>query len=131
MLQAMAGLLAAAEGEAVPNGKPLAPRLGQRSRKEQRHIRIIFQMADPALSPRHKAGDILGRPLSFCLGLTVRARGPDAVTALLPLDAASGPNSRRLVGQCFPAGACITERFRGTAENMEPAIRIAFRNRIQ
>ena len=66
----LAGLLPAAAGEIELDGRPLAPALKQRSRDELRKVQIVFQMADTALNPRQKIGEILGRPAEFYLGLT-------------------------------------------------------------
>lgn len=69
LARVMAGLLPAASGEVLLEGKPLHPNLRRRSRDELRRVQIVFQMADTALNPRQRIGDILGRPLQFYLGL--------------------------------------------------------------
>ena len=40
-----------------------------RSREQLRQIQMIYQMADTAMNPRQKVGQIIGRPLSFYFGL--------------------------------------------------------------
>jgi peptide/nickel transport system ATP-binding protein len=45
-----------------------------RSRDTLKDCQIVFQMADTALNPRQRIGDILGRPLEFYQGLKGRAR---------------------------------------------------------
>ena len=65
----LAGLLPATDGEIELDGRPLPRALKQRSREELRKVQIVFQMADTALNPRQKIGEILGRPAEFYLGL--------------------------------------------------------------
>ena len=45
--------------------------MGRSRNKDQlRQIQMIYQMADTALNPRMKVGEIIGRPVEFYLGLT-------------------------------------------------------------
>ncbi|MFK7945238.1 MAG: ABC transporter ATP-binding protein, partial [Paracoccaceae bacterium] len=74
LARVMAGLLPAAEGEVVLNGKELAPDLRSRPREDLQQVQFIFQMADTALNPRQTISEIIGRPLTFYHGLTGRAR---------------------------------------------------------
>ncbi len=69
LARVMAGLLPAARGEIVLDGKTLEPALKNRDRDELRKVQFVFQMADTALNPRQIIGDILGRPIEFYLGL--------------------------------------------------------------
>lgn len=80
----IAGLLPAAKGYMLLNGKELKPAIDERSKAECQHIQMVFQNADTALNPAHKVGDILGRPLTFFHGLTGRARA-ERVAELLEL----------------------------------------------
>ena len=74
LARVMAGLLPAAEGEVLLDGKPLAAALRDRAKGDLQLVQFIFQMADTALNPRQTIGDIIGRPLTFYHGLTGRAR---------------------------------------------------------
>ena len=68
------GLLPPLQGEILFNGEPLPTSLNKRSKKQLQSIQMIYQMADTAMNPRHTVRDIIGRPLSFYLGLTGQAR---------------------------------------------------------
>ena len=68
LARVFAGLLPAKDGEILLEGRTLAPSLKNRSRKELRKVQIVFQMADTALNPRQRIGDIVGRPAEFYLG---------------------------------------------------------------
>ena len=68
LARVFAGLLPAKDGEILLEGRALAPSLKNRSRKELRKVQIVFQMADTALNPRQRIGDIVGRPAEFYLG---------------------------------------------------------------
>jgi len=70
----LAGLLPAATGELSIDERYLPPRLKDRSRDDIRKVQFVFQMADTALNPRQKIGDILGRPIEFYLGLKGREK---------------------------------------------------------
>ena len=90
LARVMAGLLPAAEGEVVLNGKKLAPALRDRPREDLRQVQFVFQMADTALNPRQTIGDIIGRPITFYQGLTGRKRREKVLEILrmveLPLE---------------------------------------------
>jgi len=64
------GLLPPLEGQIKFNGSALPAALKNRSKKQLQSIQMIYQMADTAMNPRHTVRDIIGRPLSFYLGLT-------------------------------------------------------------
>ena len=68
------GLLPQLEGEITFNGSALPAALKNRSKKQLQSIQMIYQMADTAMNPRHTVRDIIGRPLSFYLGLTGQAQ---------------------------------------------------------
>ncbi|MBT9386134.1 ABC transporter ATP-binding protein [Pseudooceanicola sp. CBS1P-1] len=71
----LAGLLPAAQGRAMLNGRPLDLRdARRRSKLDRRELQIVFQMADTALNPRLSNAEILGRPLTFYHGLRGGAR---------------------------------------------------------
>jgi len=64
------GLLPPSEGRVLVNGEPLPGDYRQRTRDQLRHAQMIYQMADTAVNPRHRIRDIIGRPVSFYLGLS-------------------------------------------------------------
>ena len=64
------GLLPPREGRVLVNGEPLPGDYRQRTRDQLRHAQMIYQMADTAVNPRHRIRDIIGRPVSFYLGLS-------------------------------------------------------------
>ncbi|WP_279482433.1 ABC transporter ATP-binding protein [Aureimonas sp. SK2] len=74
LARVIAGILPAASGEVVFDGKPLARDLRQRSRSELRDLQIVFQFADTALNPAKSIGEILARPLVFYHGTGGRER---------------------------------------------------------
>ena len=76
------GLLPPSEGEVLYRGKPLPPATAQRSRELLRHIQMIYQMPDTALNPKQRVRDVIGRPLSFYLGMS-GAKRTERVRALL------------------------------------------------
>ena len=55
-------------------GKPLPPRVGNRSRDQVRAIQIVFQNPDASLNRRHPVRRILGRALTKLLGVHGRDR---------------------------------------------------------
>lgn len=69
LVNVIAGLLPAVSGDILLDGQRLAPSLKQRCLSELRRVQIVFQMADTALNPRQRIKQILGRPLTFYLGL--------------------------------------------------------------
>ncbi|MCZ6770592.1 MAG: ABC transporter ATP-binding protein [Proteobacteria bacterium] len=64
------GLLPPREGQVLYNGEPLPGDYRNRSKEQLRAAQMIYQMADTAVNPRHRIRDIIGRPLSFYLGLS-------------------------------------------------------------
>ncbi|MEM9357084.1 MAG: ABC transporter ATP-binding protein [Pseudomonadota bacterium] len=74
LARVMAGLLPASEGEVLLDGNPLKPSLSDRSRADLQKVQFIFQMADTALNPRQRIGNIIGRPLEFYHGLRGRKK---------------------------------------------------------
>jgi peptide/nickel transport system ATP-binding protein len=69
LARVITGLLPREAGDIWFRGTPLPPALAQRRRDDLRRIQMIYQMPDVALNPRQTVGEILGRPLSFYLGL--------------------------------------------------------------
>lgn len=64
-----AGLLPPFEGSLLLNGREIEPSYQRRSIDQLRRVQFVYQMADTALNPRQRVGDIIGRPLQFYLGL--------------------------------------------------------------
>ncbi len=69
LARVITGLLPREAGDIRFQGTSLPPALAERSRDLLRRIQMIYQMPDVALNPRQKVGEIIGRPLSFYLGL--------------------------------------------------------------
>ena len=70
----VAGLLEPKAGEVILNGQVLPPRLRLRTRGQLRQVQMIYQMADTALNPKQRIGEIIGRPVAHFLGLSGAAR---------------------------------------------------------
>jgi peptide/nickel transport system ATP-binding protein len=68
LARVIAGLLPAARGALLLDGKPLPPALAQRTPAQLRRIQLVFQSADTALNPRRSVASILGRPIAFFHG---------------------------------------------------------------
>ena len=75
------GLLAPRQGKIEFNGSPLPKDYRSRNKDQLRHAQMIYQMADTALNPRQRIRNIIGRPLSFYLGL----KGPEKETRIREL----------------------------------------------
>ena len=67
------GLLPPTQGSVEFEGQALPAGYRSRSRDQLRQAQMIYQMADTALNPRKRIGEIIGRPVEFYLGL----RGAD------------------------------------------------------
>ena len=74
LARVVAGLVPAARGTVLFDGKPLATNLTERTREQFRRIQIVFQNADTVLNPAHDIERILARPLAFYHGV----RGDEA-----------------------------------------------------
>ncbi len=68
------GLLPPLSGIIRFDGVDLPADYRSRSRDQLKQIQMIYQMADTALNPRKKIGEIIGRPVEFYLGLTGQAK---------------------------------------------------------
>ncbi len=84
------GLLQPLEGRILLNGEELAKSYRNRSVDQLRQIQMIYQMADTALNPRIRVGEIIGRPARFYGGLrgTALKSRVDELLDLLELDPA-------------------------------------------
>ena len=63
------GLLPPTSGQILYRGQALPADFRQRSREQLRQVQMIYQMADTALNPKKRIGEIIGRPVEFYLGL--------------------------------------------------------------
>jgi len=68
------GLLPAGKGEISLDSKVLPLTTRTRSKSQLQKIQMIYQMADTALNPKQRVGEIIGRPVQFYLGLTGKQR---------------------------------------------------------
>ncbi len=63
------GLLPPMTGEIAFQNEVLPADYRKRSVDQLRQVQMIYQMADTALNPRKRIGEIIGRPVEFYLGL--------------------------------------------------------------
>jgi len=63
------GLLPPKTGEIAFQNQVLPADYRKRSVDQLRQVQMIYQMADTALNPRKRIGEIIGRPVEFYLGL--------------------------------------------------------------
>ena len=63
------GLLPPTKGVIQFDGESLPLDYRNRNRNQLRQAQMIYQMADTALNPRKKIGEIIGRPVEFYMGL--------------------------------------------------------------
>lgn len=63
------GLLSPLEGSIMLDGEMLPSNYHDRTKEQLKSAQMIYQMADTAINPRHKIRKIVGRPLSFYLGM--------------------------------------------------------------
>ena len=68
------GLLPPKRGVIEFDGVPLPRNYKARNKDQLRQAQMIYQMADTALNPRSRIGDIIGRPVQFYGGLTGAAK---------------------------------------------------------
>lgn len=67
------GLLPPGKGRILFDGQELPADYRKRSKDQLRQIQMIYQMADTALNPKLRIHDLIGRPVSFYLGLKGKA----------------------------------------------------------
>ncbi|MBC6417052.1 MAG: ABC transporter ATP-binding protein, partial [Rhodospirillales bacterium] len=112
----MTGLLPPKQGEVLYRGEPLMPATKDRPRDQLRHIQMIYQMPDTALNPKQRVRDVIGRPLSFYLGMrgqekTERVRAllheielePDDFIDRLPSELSGGQKQRICIARAMAA----------------------------
>ncbi|MDJ0640226.1 MAG: ABC transporter ATP-binding protein [Paracoccaceae bacterium] len=92
------GLLPPMEGSVDFHGERLPDALKDRSKDQLQRIQMIYQMADTAMNPRQRVGEIIGRPLEFYRGLKGRAQ-QDEVARLLELIELDDSFADRLPGE--------------------------------
>ena len=66
------GLLPPKQGQVLVEGEALPGDYRKRTKDQLRHAQMIYQMADTAVNPKQRIRQIIGRPLSFYLGLSGR-----------------------------------------------------------
>ena len=74
LARVITGLLPPRSGEILFQGELLPHALAQRTKQQLRKAQMIYQLPDVALNPRQRVRDIVGRPLSFYLGLSGKER---------------------------------------------------------
>ncbi|HVZ00792.1 MAG TPA: ABC transporter ATP-binding protein [Dongiaceae bacterium] len=74
LARVIAGLLPAAEGDVVLDGKVLGRRVGDRTKEQLRRVQIVFQSPEQALNPRQRIGTAIGRALHFYFGTRAAER---------------------------------------------------------
>ncbi|MEC8673786.1 MAG: ABC transporter ATP-binding protein, partial [Pseudomonadota bacterium] len=82
------GLLPPKTGEIAFANKVLPADYRNRSVDQLRQVQMIYQMADTALNPRTRIGEIIGRPVEFYLGLkgTEKRRRVEELLELIEMD---------------------------------------------
>ncbi len=78
------GLLPPQKGSIRFHGNTLPSAYFKRTKDQLRQIQMIYQSPDTALNPKHSVRDVIGRPLTFYLGLRGRKR-EERVRELLSL----------------------------------------------
>lgn len=110
------GLLPPQEGKVYFDGHELPRDYHKRSKDQLRQAQMIYQMADTAVNPRHKIRDIIGRPLSFYLGMEGDAKerrlrelmdmiemDPDQFLDRLPSELSGGQKQRICIARALAA----------------------------
>ncbi len=69
LARVITGLLPPSQGSIEFEGEILPPALKSRNKDQLRRLQMIYQMPDTALNPRQRVRDVIGRPLSFYLGM--------------------------------------------------------------
>ncbi len=110
------GLLPPQEGKVYYDGQELPADYHKRCKDQLRQAQMIYQMADTAVNPRHRIRDIIGRPLSFYLGMEGDARErrlrelmemielqPDQFLDRLPGELSGGQKQRICIARALAA----------------------------
>lgn len=69
LARVITGLLPARSGGVSFQGELLPAALNQREKQQLQKVQMIYQLPDVALNPRQRVREVIGRPLSFYLGL--------------------------------------------------------------
>ena len=69
LARVITGLLPTRSGGVSFQGELLPAALNQRQKQQLQKVQMIYQLPDVALNPRQRVRDVIGRPLSFYLGL--------------------------------------------------------------
>ncbi len=82
------GLLPPTSGRVLFRGEPLPASYLNRTKDQLRQAQMIYQMADTALNPKIRIGDIIGRPAEFYGGLkgTALKNRVDELLDMIELD---------------------------------------------
>ena len=112
----VSGLLTPLQGKIVYRGEILASSFRGRSKAQLRRIQMIYQTPETSLNPRQRVRKIVGRPLSFYLGLNSRARfsrvrellslvelEPDKYIDRLPSELSGGERQRISIARALAA----------------------------
>ena len=112
----ISGLLTPIQGKIVYRGEILASSFRGRSKAQLRRIQMIYQTPETSLNPRQRVRKIVGRPLSFYLGLNSRARfsrvrellslvelEPDKYIDRLPSELSGGERQRISIARALAA----------------------------
>lgn len=110
------GLLPPSEGAIEFKGEALPADYRKRSKDELRQVQMIYQMADTALNPRQRIREVIGRPLSFYLGMTGKQRedrtrelltmiemNPDEYIDRYPTELSGGQKQRICIARALAA----------------------------
>ena len=93
------GLLPPSQGHIEFNGEALPLDYRKRSKDQLRQAQMIYQMADTALNPRSRIGDIIGRPVQFYSGLTGTAKRKRVEELLVQIEMEPSRYIDRLPGE--------------------------------
>ncbi len=110
------GLLPPSEGTIEFKGQALPADYRKRTKDELRQVQMIYQMADTALNPRQRIREVIGRPLSFYLGLSGKQRedrtrelltmiemNPDEYIDRYPTELSGGQKQRICIARALAA----------------------------
>ena len=93
------GLLSPSQGHIEFNGEALPLDYRKRSKDQLRQAQMIYQMADTALNPRSRIGDVIGRPVQFYSGLTGTAKRKRVEELLVQIEMEPSQYIDRLPGE--------------------------------
>lgn len=110
------GLLPPSEGTIEFKGEALPADYRKRTKDELRQVQMIYQMADTALNPRQRIREVIGRPLSFYLGMSGKQRedrtrelltmiemNPDEYIDRYPTELSGGQKQRICIARALAA----------------------------